>query len=395
MRYWSYATAGLLVSIAACSASGTEDGADPKPDEQPSEAGVPLVDAGRSDSEAPDVDLGAERPLLCGDAGFCETRLPKSDLGLPLSLRRVWVVDSNDVWSVTVEGIVLHYDGVRWTIEYKANHELYAVWASPSSVWVGGEAGLLLHRTANGQWSHIEAGHVVPIHAVYGNRDDDVWFTREDSSVDHFDGAGVKNFPIGGVSGLTVTTVFGRPGFGTYAAGHVPGVPIVPAPCCRERVPDQPYVFELAPTGISLFSTSLAEQRGFVPMAGAVTDSPNAERRVFLAGYMHDRIPSPGGEFSYRQGGYCFVGAANPVEIKALSGGAGGINDRPAPILAYHGEDIRLVWGFGAMARWDGTGTITLGMGYDFSPGEIHGAHNGATDSWLVGNGFALKGVMP
>jgi hypothetical protein len=133
-------------------------------------------------------------------------------------------------------------------------------------------------------------------------------------------------------------------------------------------------------------------------MAGAVTDSPNAERRVFLLGYTHDRYPHPaGGEFSYWQAGYCFVGAANPVEIKNSSGPMDEqrIAARKALILAYHGEDVRVVWGLGAMPRWDGTGTMSLGMGYDFSPGEVHGAHNGATDSWIVGNGFALKGVMP
>jgi hypothetical protein len=382
------AAAGLLMLVGACSASGTLD--EPKlgpTDAQPE--GDAFTEAGPPDSGT-DIDLDAARPLVCGDAGFCETRLPTSPLGLPLSLRSVWIVGPKDVWSVTLEGVVLHYDGTRWAIEYSANHELYAVWATSTNVWVGGEGGLLLRRSAAGNWSRVDAGHVAPIRAIYGTGDDDVWFARGGSSLDRFDGAMLKNIPTG-VSGLEITTVFGRPGFGTYAAGYVPG-----ELATSGVLPDQPYVFELSSTGISVFSASLAEERGFVPMSGVVTDSADEQRRVFLIGYEYSQLVIATSQYPYFNIKYCFVGVGSSVAIETtnVSAGAERVVGRPFPILDYGGDDVRLVWNLGSVARWDRSVNMSLGMGYDFMPREVSGAHNTSTEAWLVGDGFALKGAM-
>ena len=85
MRCVKYAVAGLLSAIAACSASGAavdDSKTGPEPDEKERDGGAPpIVDAG-ADRDASSIDLDAERPLTCGDAGFCETKLPKSELAL-------------------------------------------------------------------------------------------------------------------------------------------------------------------------------------------------------------------------------------------------------------------------------------------------------------------------
>ncbi len=312
-------------------------------------------------------------------------------LGLPLSLRSVWVVASNDVWSVTLEGLVLHYDGASWTTAYEANHELYAVWATPTSVWAGGEAGLVLHRNAAGEWSRVDAPHASPIHAIYGTDDDDVWLTRDDASVDHFDGTALKNYPID-VPGLKVTTVFGRPGFGTYAAGHVPGPPRTSG-----RIQDQPYVFELSTTNISVFSTALTAQRAFLPMTGAATASPDPNRRIYLFGYDFDPALSPNNRHSAK---YCLFGSSSPVSIRTLNAldftlDEARARERRAPILVYGDDDIRFVWSHTMLATWNGSGRSNLGMGNDFPFWGVFGAHRNATDVWVVGNGFALKGATP
>ncbi len=402
MRYRTYAAAGLLMAIAACSASGAVDEPKPEAGGPNGDAGAPSLDGGPDDATA-HLDPDAELPLVCGDAGFCETRLPKSELGLPLSVRSVWVAGSNDVWAVTREGFVLHYDGTRWNTEYKGPHELYAVWATPTSVWAGGEAGLLLHRDAGGQWSRIEPGHVAPIHAIYGTSDTDVWFTREGASVDHFDGTSLTNHSID-VPGLKVTTLFGRIGVGTYAAGYVKGTIGDMVPNVMYVRPDQPYVFELSATSISVFNTSLTEERGFVPTRGVVTDSPDDGRRIFVMGYEHslqwgvsDQI------YHYPSARYLVFGSESPVRI-AQGGGLRLVPEKDGqdvvvpmpPMLPAKGDDV---WVFGAMGtiyRWDGSrfnvGSLAMG---DRVPKPIFGAHQNAADLWIVGDGFALKGATP
>ncbi|RYG15282.1 hypothetical protein EON82_26390, partial [bacterium] len=277
MKHRTYFAVGLLLALAACSASGSID--EPKGDAGgPAENVVP-ADAGPIDDGGPTFDFDAERPLVCGDAGFCETKLPKSDLGLPLSLRSVFAVGSNDVWSVSAEGFVLHYDGASWTVEYRANHELYAIWATATSVWAGGEKGLLFHRNAAGEWSRVESGHVAPIRAIYGSTDSDVWFTRNDSALDYFDGATLTKRAVD-VPGLRITTVFGRVGVGIYALGHVGG-----DLGDGGKILEEPHAFELSAGNVTTFNPSLPSRLGFVPVSGFVTTSVNPDRRIFMVGY--------------------------------------------------------------------------------------------------------------
>ncbi len=402
MRASSCAMAAALLAIAACSASGA--GEPPSSHSATDEdAGVLDLDAGPlEDAAPPPLDLDAERPLVCGDAGFCETRLPRSDLGVPLSVRGVWAVGPSDVWSVTAEGFVLHYDGTSWKTEYRANHVLDAVWATPTSVWVGGEAGLLFHRSSTGQWSREEPGHVARIRAIYGTNDSDVWFTRDAGSIDHFDGATLTNHPTN-IPGLRITSVFGREGFGTYAAGHVPG-----GAAEAGVVPDRPYVFELSDAGITVLSTSLTETTGFVPVSGFVTNSTMDDRRIFMAGYEHRLVTSGGVVHDQFHFAHCLFGAASPIEIVkpavpgVLAPASGGGVPTPVaemrfPGLNYKATDIRLALHMWQVARWDGRGLAfaSLAMGHSMPPATIFGAHAGATESWIVGDGFALKGPNP
>lgn len=398
MKYRTYAGIGLLILLAACSATGNvdepaEDAFDPRED-----AAAPIADSGASEDAAPSVDGDAERPLVCGDAGFCETRLPKSDHGEPLSLRRVWVVGSKDVWSLTLEGHVLHYDGTAWTIAYRANHELYAVWATPTSVWVGGEAGLLLHRDAAGAWSRVETGHLAPIRGIYGTGDSDVWFTSQ-GGVDHFDGTKLKNYPID-VPGLEVTAVFGRQGFGTYAAGYVKGA----IPNGGISFADQPYIFALSTTTISVFNTALSEQRDFAPLSGFVSDAPDDSRRVFLFGYQRVRLDLGNGMLDGRMVKVAFVGGGGPAAVNTLFNvevPARLKTDWGLPILMDRWNEIRFLPNIGGIVRWDGASPFSgftkesLAMGYALPSMTIFGAHRHASDVWVVGDGFALKGATP
>ena len=134
-----------------------------------------------------------------------------------------------------------------------------------------------------------------------------------------------------------------------------------------------------------------------MPISGVVTDSVDEQRRVFLVGYEHSQLVYPTERYDYFNMKYCFVGDKNPVAIELTYQmfGPQRVVDRPFPTLNYGGDDIRFVWNLGSVARWDRSVNTSLGMGYDFMPGEVSGAHNTSTEAWLVGDGFALKGAMP
>ena len=392
MRFATFACAGLI-ALVACAADGATDRSAPPTDtdngQGSDDGGSPVSDAGTGDADTPNLDPDAERPLACSPTGVCETRIPTSELGEPLSLRSVWVVASNDVWSVSAQGLILHFDGTSWTTSHRTNHALYSVWATATDVWAGGERGLLLHRSAAGEWRLVETGHVQPIHAIYGTSAGDVWFSRG-GAVDHFDGSKLTTLSPG-IPGLRITTVFGRPGFGTYAAGHVEG----PVNLDAVRVEHTPYVFELSPTAISTFNASLTGRLTFVPVSGVATDDLDEDRRVFLFGYQD--------WYSELRPGYSAFGRDSSASI--ISTGEKAISDhvgfapRPPSCAAWarSWDDVRYLNDVGGLLRWDGTSLTKreIDMGYSFVPRRVYGLHGNSTDMWIVGEGFALKGPTP
>ncbi len=410
MRHIHYAAAALLGAIAACTASGAEDpatvveAAGDAGGTTSNDGGV-IEDGGReTDAEgAPD----AERPLICGDAGYCETKLPTSDVGLPLSLQSVREVASNDVWSVTAEGFVLHYDGTSWTTELRVHHALSVVWATGTSVWVGGELGLLFNRNAAGEWRRVETGYTSGFRAITGTSDADVWFVREDGLLDHYDGTAVSPHPID-IPDLRITTVFSRPGLGTYAAGYVQG----PSEVLTVGKPPNrfPYVLALSADGASIFNTALpgtTAVKGFVPVAADVTDAPDEKQRIFLFGYLYT-YNSYTKHFDL-DARYMTLGTASTIKLNTLQVPNGRLrrtateSDRP-PRHEVWARDWNHVfvpvsepYVYIHLIRWDGASMTagSLAMGHDFVPRGIFGIHGNGTDSWLVGDGFALKGSTP
>jgi hypothetical protein len=387
MRYQTRAIAGLLVLVAAaCSAAGVA--ADPEPeselDEPQGDAGAPL-DATPADDGSLDVNLDVERPLVCGDAGFCETRLPRSDTGLPLSLRAIWAVGSNDAWSVTAEGFVLHYDGASWNTEFRANHELYSVWATATSVWVGGEGGLLLHRGSDGLWARAEAKHMAPVRAIYGTDDANVWFAREDAAVDHFDGVALVSRPID-VPGLKVTSIFGDRHSGVYAMGFVSGPRLNTG-----TYDDRAYVFTLAGDSIALFNASLPQRQGFMPISGAAFDSADGGPGVFLIGYEARTS-------RFLKWGAFTASAPVSLTVDFLTPSLTAKDiEQGMPIMPYGGDNLWVVRSFGGILRWSGGAGFafeSLAMGYDVVPSTVFDAHYNPAESWIVGDGFALKRKM-
>ncbi len=404
MRLRIHAVAWTLLSIAACSASGNGGEPDRKADDSQNDASV--VEPLPADDAGGPIEPDADRSLICGKTGFCETRLPVSDDGVPLSLRRVWAVAQNDVWSVTAEGYVLHYDGEAWKVDYRARHPLHSLWVSATSVWIGGDMGLLFRRSKDGEWSRIEPWHLRSIRAIYGSDDDDVWFATDTNSLDHFDGSAITNHSVN-IPGLRITSVFGRPGSPIYAAGHVAFDLADPTELGTH--PDRSYAFELSNSGIATLNESFNEKLGFVPVSGFVTGSVDPARTIFMVGTQRRRELDNANRVRERiYFAHCMLGAAGDpfIVVPTLPGilnstQHGGVsqhaNEMSFPGMNYKPSNIQLPLYMWQVVRWNGRELTfgTLPMGPTFPHRPIFGAHAGPDESWIVGEGFALKGPNP
>ncbi len=385
MKYKEFSFA-VVAGTAALVACATDSGFD--------DLNVERADAGEDALAANDgggdaaatgdarADSDAQRPLVCGDAGYCETQLPLSDLGEPLSLSGIWAVSPNDVWSVALEGYVLHWDGTSWRIDYKIGHALHTVWATKNSVWIGGDLGTLLRRSSDGTWNVVESGHTATIRSIGGTDDDDVWFTSRDGTVDHFDGTAVTNHSLG--APVVLTTVFGDAAGGMYAAGYV-GLGIVAHPAL-----DRPYAYRLSAAGATPFNTAFPEQQGFVPTAGAVVSTSEEEPRLLLAGYRLEEY--------VKLEIYPTVSVSHYEKLEPGVGLV--ITDTPSfprPPLSLYARnrgDVYMAYSIFDIIHWDGSAPSksSLDMGQSYLPRPIAGIHGSGGDIWIIGDGFALKG---
>ncbi|MDY7018536.1 MAG: hypothetical protein SU899_00440, partial [Chloroflexota bacterium] len=68
--------------------------------------------------------------------------LPQGNL-----LRDIWGTSSTDVFAVGGGGVILHYDGISWTLMNSGTtYDLYGVWGNSSNdVFAVGDTGTILH----------------------------------------------------------------------------------------------------------------------------------------------------------------------------------------------------------------------------------------------------------
>ena len=175
---------GSALAFAACADDGDPGAPLPTPQD---EAGIPLgdaaapLDASRPDTATADADADAEKPLLCSDAGWCETRFDSSfDVG---RIQDLWPLGPT-AFAVDPTLGLLEYDGTTWRLVH-GETELQSVWASGADdVWSGGTNGKMLHgvRTAGTwTWANEQIGdNTIPdyVVSVWGSGASDVYAVR-------------------------------------------------------------------------------------------------------------------------------------------------------------------------------------------------------------------------
>ncbi len=156
----------ILLALTACNGPSTDGKGDTDP----------------SDTDAPDTDVADTDPTV--DVWDTITH------DLPGALLSVTGASASDVWTVGADGGagpgVLHYDGAAWSkIDTGTTGDLWWVWeSSPTSIWIVGEGGRVLHGDTSGFVEAVLDADVT-LFGIWGSSDSDVWAVGGDINQGH------------------------------------------------------------------------------------------------------------------------------------------------------------------------------------------------------------------
>jgi hypothetical protein len=102
----------------------------------------------------------------------------------------IWGSSASDVWVAGVGGVILHYDGTKWTTPtaLAGSTNVNAVWGSGANdVWFGGNGGLLIHW--NGSTFSMSSMVGAPnVYDLWGTSSSDIWAAATNGAY-HYDGS--------------------------------------------------------------------------------------------------------------------------------------------------------------------------------------------------------------
>ena len=160
-------------------------------------------------------------------------------------LRAIWAASPQTVWIVGEQGTVLGlFNGTSWVPSTVPSREdLFDVWgAAPDDVWVTGDKGVLLHW--NGlDWSLQDPGSTVRLQTVWGASADDVYVAGANGTVLHWNGKAWQAQQEG--ASYTLYGLGGEHG-AVYAVGSSGTI-------LRSPGAGEPFVLERTPTDVTLF----------------------------------------------------------------------------------------------------------------------------------------------
>jgi hypothetical protein len=147
-----------------------------------------------------------------------------SGLGVSQHLYAVWGSSAKNVWAVG-KGVIIHFNGQSWNGVASVSDTLYGVWgSSPNDVWAVGAGGMIVHY--NGvKWSIVKSPSNRALRAVWGSSAQDVWAVGDhddddddDPLVLHFNSVAWKHVKPGVEGNLLALWV--SSGGQVWAAGY-------------------------------------------------------------------------------------------------------------------------------------------------------------------------------
>lgn len=108
-----------------------------------------------------------------------------------MRLYALWAAGPNDVWGVSGEGYIAHFDGDGWTLSdpwEREPRDLRDIWgAAADDIWAVGDGATLMHYDGE-RWGLASGDLEGSFHGVWGSASDDVWAVGEGGVIYHYDG---------------------------------------------------------------------------------------------------------------------------------------------------------------------------------------------------------------
>lgn len=106
----------------------------------------------------------------------------------PLQLTRfavsdIWGASDTDVFAVSEEGAIYHYDGTQWELQLHLNQGMYSVWGSGNNLaFVAGANGIVFQRL-DGVWSQSACPTSKNLHDLWGSSDTSVYAVGDSGTI--------------------------------------------------------------------------------------------------------------------------------------------------------------------------------------------------------------------
>jgi hypothetical protein len=178
------------------------------------------------------LDCGTcDAPAVCGGQGQANVcAIPEADRScsgpwcweapspLPFDAISLFAVSPSDVWAVGGGGVIMHFDGTRWSLAPSGTtQELDDIWmASATDGWIVGAGGTVL-RWNGTQWAPKASGTTANLYGVSGDAANDVWIVGE-GAARRWNGSAVVTPVASSVPQLL--DVYVAPGAKVFAVGE-------------------------------------------------------------------------------------------------------------------------------------------------------------------------------
>jgi cysteine-rich repeat protein len=99
----------------------------------------------------------------------------------------IWGSGPNDIFVVGRQGVILHYDGLKWSAERSPTGDaLLDVWGTaPNDVFAAGRGGTILHYDGS-KWSRVRSNTNADFHAGWSTQED-IFVVGEGGNIFHFE----------------------------------------------------------------------------------------------------------------------------------------------------------------------------------------------------------------
>ncbi len=125
----------------------------------------------------------------------------------------------NDIFAVGVAGLILHYDGARWTtVPSGTSNTLYSIFTlSASNSYAVGAGGAIVHFDGS-QWSQVASGTIETLFDVWASSPTDIFVVGMNGVILHGDGSGFSRMTVAGHT-RSLRAVWGAASNDVYAVG--------------------------------------------------------------------------------------------------------------------------------------------------------------------------------